>query len=532
MSDRGVEASSSPGGRASRTEGSYNIGVACADIPASRFPERPALVQEHGGRTISTTFAELAERSSAIAAHLLDLGIERGANVGVYATAGVQTAVAHLGVLKAGAVTVPLIPLLGDEAIVHRLTDADIGVVLVGPRERDRLASFKTSLPDVRDVVVFDDAERAGASTRRDFVPARTLASDPAIIIYSSGTTGRPKGALEPHGILLGRQTPMSMIHGPFQPHDVFWTPVDWMWIGSFIDSVLAPLTYGCTVFTYDRERFDGRDAVRRLREFRVTKAFIAPTALRMLMDVPEDEWRGHALTSVHTGGESLTADAAGWAHEVLGFAVDEIYGMTEASFLAGNAHRYYPVVQGSMGFPYPGQTLALRDAAGGTPPVGEAGEIVVDPSGPTMFLRYYGQPEATAERFDAGWYTTGDLACCDERGYLFYVGRKDDLIISAGHRIGPGEIEDALHRHSAVREAAVVGVPDATRGQRIKAFVELHARHEETDALTGELQDLVRTVVGRHAYPREVEYVADFPRTVTGKVQRNVLRERSDGLT
>jgi acetyl-CoA synthetase len=249
---------------------------------------------------------------------------------------------------------------------------------------------------------------------------------------------------------------------------------------------------------------------------------------MRMLMDVAPEEWAGHRLASVHTGGEALTSAAARWADEVLGLTVDEIYGMTEASFLVGNAHRYYPVVHGSMGLPYPGQTLALRGPDGGTPAVGETGELVVHPACPTLFLGYHGNEQATADRFVDGWYTTGDLATRDERGYLFYVGRKDDLIMSAGHRIGPGEIEEAIRRDSSVREVAVVGVPDETRGQLVKAFVQLRVAGEETRELTQRLQDLVRNAVGQHAYPREIEYVLDLPRTPTGKVQRHVLRERS----
>ena len=187
-----------------------------------------------------------------------------------------------------------------------------------------------------------------------------------------------------------------------------------------------------------------------------------------------------------------MTSAAACWADEVLGLIVDEIYGMTEASFLVGNAHRYYPVVQGSMGLPYPGQTIALRGPDGEVPAPGETGEIAVHPSCPTLFLGYHGNPRATAERFSRGWYATGDLATCDERGYLFYVGRTDDLIISAGHRIGPGEIEEAIRRDSTVREVAVVGVPDATRGQRVKAFVQLCDGGEHTQELTERLQNLV----------------------------------------
>jgi acetyl-CoA synthetase len=513
-------------GERSSTESRYNVGVACSDAPAARFPDEPALTHESAGATNSISFAELARRSTVVAAGLAGLGIGPGARVGVYASAGIDTAIAHLGVLKAGAATVPLIPLLGDEAIAFRLTEADISCMLVSPREHDRSARLAAQTGSVRHVLTFPEIEQAGRA--ESACPVVTRASDPAIVIFSSGTTGKPKGVVLPHAVVLGRQSPMSMIHGPFRPGDVFWTPVDWLWIGSFVDSVLSPLSFGGGVFTYDRERFEPVDAVRRLREYGVTKAFVAPTALRMLMAVPAEEWVGHRLSSVHTGGEALTSAAAQWANDVLGLAVDEIYGMTEASFLVGNAHRYYPIVPGSMGLPYPGQTIALRTLDGETPRPGETGEIVIDPSCPTLFLGYHGNPRATAERFVDRWYTTGDLATCDERGYLFYVGRKDDLIISAGHRIGPGEIEEAIRRDSRVREVAVVGVPDETRGQRIKAFVQLHEGREPTQELTELLQDLVRRVVGRHAYPREIEYLTELPRTPTGKVQRHVLRARS----
>jgi acetyl-CoA synthetase len=267
---------------------------------------------------------------------------------------------------------------------------------------------------------------------------------------------------------------------------------------------------------------------VRRLKAFGVTKAFIPPTALRMMMDVPEAEWSGHKLTSVHSGGETLTPEAFEWSRTALGVTVDEIYGMTEASFIVGNAHRYYEPVASSMGRPYPGQEIVLRADDGCAVEIGEPGEITIGPSSPSIFVGYFGKPAATAERFAGGWFRTGDLATRDERGHLFYVGRKDDLIMSAGHRLGPGEIEEALRRHEAVRAAVVVGAPDPQRGQRVKAVVQLvdnaHS-YGSLEQLTLELQDLVRVGVGRHAYPREIEYIEEFPRTVTGKVRRDVLR-------
>ncbi len=507
--------------------GGYNLGVACSDIPAGRVPDRPALIHERDGRIETLTFGELSRASSHLAARIVAAGVKPGERVGVFASAGNATAVAHIAALKAGAVTVPLVPLLGDDAISYRLDDAGIACVLVAPGESKRLGPIVGAAPTVRNVMTLGE-EDDGAPHRADsFVPWATRPTDPAMIIYSSGTTGKPKGVLEPHSVVLGRNAPMTMIHGPFVPDDVFWTPVDWMWIGSFVDALLTPLSYGCAVLAYDRRRFDPAEAVARLKEFGVTKAFIPPAALRMLMEVPSSDWEGHNLTSVHTGGESLTTDAAAWASETIGLTLDEIYGMTEASFVVGNAHRYYPVVDSSMGRPYPGQELRLRTDDGATPGPGELGEIMIARTSPSLFLGYFNQPEATSERFVDGWFATGDLAIADERGYLFYSGRKDDLIMSAGHRLGPGEIEDALSRHESVRTAVVVGAPDPKRGQIVKAYVQLteSGTGQSREELIHQLQDLVRNGVGGHAYPRTVEFVEDFPRTVTGKIRRDLLR-------
>lgn len=505
----------------------YNLGVACSDAPALRVPDRAALVHEHDGRTDVLTFRQLATASTAVAARLVELGVAPGDRVGVFASASNATAVAHIAALKAGAVSVPLVPLLGDDAIGYRLQDAGVSCLFVGASEMGRLEAVLTDAPEVLHVLELDDPGRSGDGAT-GFEPLPTRPRDPAMIIYSSGTTGKPKGVLEPHSIVLGRHAPVSMIHGPFVPDDVFWTPVDWMWIGSFVDALLTPLTYGCTVLAYDRRRFDAREAVERLKAFGVTKAFIPPTALRMLMDVPASDWTGHRLASVHSGGEPLTADAVAWARQAVGLTIDEIYGMTEASFVIGNAHRFYPVVPGSMGRPYPAQRIRLRADDGGPPALGEPGEILISRESPSLFLGYWGRSEATAERFVEGWFATGDLAAADDRGYLFYAGRRDDLIMSAGHRLGPSEIEDALLRHEAVRTAVVVGAPDPRRGQLVRAVVQLTSDGQEIsrEELTRQLQDLVRAGVGRHAYPREIEYVDEFPRTVTGKIRRDLLRQ------
>ena len=312
------------------------------------------MIQASGNSVRTIGFGELALRSSALAARLREQGAAPGVSVGVCVPAGIRAAIAHLAVLKAGAITVPIVPLLGDAAISYRLGDAGVRMVLLAPELADRVEPLLEHLPaDIRVIPLDDgvlDAEAAPA-----FAPEPTGPEDPAIILHTSGTTGKPKGAVLPHRVVLARQVPLSMVHGPFLPDDVFWTPADWMWVGSLVDCVLGPLSHGCAVMTYERRRFDPAEAIERIRELGVTRAFIPPTALRVLMNAPSAGWRGHRLRTVHSGGETLSADAAEWARETLGLVVDEIYGMTEASFLVGNAHRFARRGAGLDGTAIPG---------------------------------------------------------------------------------------------------------------------------------------------------------------------------------
>jgi acetyl-CoA synthetase len=508
----------------------YNAGLAAADVIADALPDRPAVIYECSRGTSTLSFGELAAQSSVLAASLERCGIGMQDTVGVFAPASIAAVVAHVAVLKCGAVTVPLVPMLGDDVLAHRAVDAKLSALLIDPALAERAAALvQAHRPDL--AVIGIDLERLAAAAPTAPCPAaamQTLPDDPALILYTSGTTGRSKGASLPQRVLLARHVPLSMIHGPLQPDDVFWTPADWIWVGSLVDSVLAPLTMGCTVMTYERRRFDPVAAVERIKRHKVTRAFLPPTALRQLMSVGAAAWEGHSLRSIHSGGEKLTADALQWARETLGVVVDEIYGLTEASFLAGSAHRFYPAAPESLGRPYPGQTLRVARDDGTNAAPGEVGELMVPCASPTLFLGYYGKPELTAARFRDGWFGTGDLMRYDEDGRLYYLGRKDDLIMSSGHRIGPGEIEDVLRTHVQVLDAVVVGEQDSERGQLIKAVIQLQQNGNGTGEhgqLTVELQDLVRARIGRHAYPRRVEYVEDYPRTVTGKVRRDLLR-------
>jgi acetyl-CoA synthetase len=263
------------------------------------------------------------------------------------------------------------------------------------------------------------------------------------------------------------------------------------------------------------------------MAEHRVRTAFLPPTALKLMRqsDVDAAKLRLRACMS---GGEPLGREMLAWAEERLGVVVNEIYGQTEANLVVGNCHAAWPVVAGSMGRPFPGHEVAVIDDDGTPVPPGEVGEIGVRAPDPVMFLEYWNQPEATAGKFVGDWLKTGDLGVADEDGYLWFQARADDLINSAGYRIGPGEIEDCLLRHDAVAMVAVVGVPDELRGQVVKAYIEVAPGYEPGEPLADEIKQFVRTRLAAHEYPRQIEFIEALPMTSTGKIRRNVLRDQS----
>ncbi len=279
-----------------------------------------------------------------------------------------------------------------------------------------------------------------------------------------------------------------------------------------------------------ERGGFDPEQVLGAIAAERVRNAFLPPTALKLLRQVPDIGRRFDLhMRSVHCGGESLSPDILAWGAEVFG-SVAEIYGMTEVGYVVGNSPRLLPMRPGSMGKPYPGHRVALLNDAGEPLPAGAVGEVAIHRDDPGMFLGYRGDAAATDAKHAGDWFLSGDLAECDAQGYLWYRARKDDVIISAGYRFGPTEIENSLLQHAAVRDVAVVASPDAARGQIAKAFVVLADAEQGTATLVEELQALCKARLGAHEYPRAVAFVPDLPRTSTGKVARAELRRREAG--
>lgn len=507
-----------------------NIGVACADVQPRDWI---ALIEVRPDGTVRDyTFGGLTTLSNRLANGLAGIGVEAGDRVGIVLPQRAETGIAHLAVYKLGAIAVPLSGLFGVEALTTRLGDCAARVVITDAAALDNVAAVAGELG--MQVVVAEDIVAAPHRRFSDllgsdsFSAATTQPDTPALLIYTSGTTGPPKGALHGHRVLYGHLPGFELMYDFFPSgQERVWTPADWAWIGGLMDALLPTWMHGQTVVAAPRRGFDPEWAAALLRSQRVTAAFLPPTALKIMRRALPRPLQGLALRSVMSGGEALGAPVLQWARDYLGANVNEIYGQTEANILVGNCATSWEVRPGSMGRPYPGHDVAVVGADGVPLPPGEEGEIALRLPDPVAFLGYWGKSDASAEKTRKGWLWTGDVGRVDDQGWLWFSARADDVITSAGYRIGPGEIEACLTGHPAVAMAAVIGVPDEIRGQAVKAFIQPAPGHSPGPDLEAELRSHVRRQLAAYEYPRDIAFVDDLPMTTTGKIRRNVLRER-----
>lgn len=542
LSDREMESI----GLTRDAEGRYRIPIpAYANIAADTVAKHaagarashPALIFEADDGTLRQwTFAELDRAASAFASGLTRLGVRKGDPVGVHTGQRPETAIAHLAIYKLGAIVVTLSQLYGPETLRHILTDCALRAIVTEPAAVDGWQTLGEELgvplllvatePHARAVA---DVATVLASGNEDFAPVATQSADPALLMYTSGSTGKPKGLLHGHRILHAYLPTVSLFYN-LEMHDqdcVFWTPADWAWVGGLLDLVLPAWFHGHTVVA-SQHRFDQDWAIEFMSRHRVTHVFMTPTGLKRLAEIGEPK-SDLALRVVCTGGESLPSEIVRWCEEKLHAMCNEFYGLTEFNHLVGNCKRLYPIRAGSMGRTYPGHATALVDESGNAVPAGEVGEIVSTIDDPTLFLGYWGDPGIPERlRLGAKLLRTGDLARQDADGYFWYQGRNDDLIKSAGYRIGPAEVEDTLVTHPDVAEAAVIGSPDAQRGTIVKAYVRLRQGVAPSASLVRDLQDYVKKNLAAYKYPREIEFVDEFPLTSSGKIRRTELRRRN----
>ena len=513
-----------------------NIGVEACDRHATGEGHLALVVVDEAGGATRYSFDDLKRLSNRFANLLLGHGLARGDRVGVLLPQGLETAVAHLGTFKAGMISLPLFTLFGDDALEHRLGNAAARVVVTDSDGAAKLARIRDRLPALEKILVIGkdrvsdgnlgyDEELARAS--ESFEPVRTRADDPALIIYTSGTTGSPKGALHGHRVLRGHLPSLDLVHDGFpQPGDLHWTPADWAWIGGLFDMLFPSWFHRVPVVAHRARKFDPHFAMRLMAEQGVRNVFLPPTALRLLRaaNVPAGQVR---LRSMMTGGEALGSDIVDWVRETFGTTPHEVYGQTECNLVIATNSRLFPLRPGSMGKAVPGHVVDIVDESGSVLPAGQEGMIGVRRPDPIMLLEYWRNPDATAAKFAGEYLLTGDLARKDEEGYFWYSGRADDVITSAGYRIGPTEIEDCLMRHPKVARAAVVGIPDPVRTEAIKAWIVLRPGETPSPALVEDIQAFVRTRLAAYEYPRHVAFIDELPTTITGKVLRRELRAR-----
>jgi acetyl-CoA synthetase len=494
----------------------YNI---AADVCDKHPRDKPAMVHERfDGARRDLTWGELQDLAGQAAHALAEAGVGRGDRVAVVLPPTPETAGIFFGTWKLGAILLSMSVLYGDEGIRHRLQDSDATVLVTDAANAPRFADAPLR------VLVLDDGLLVGRPTEHD--TADTAADDPAQLYYTSGTTGLAKGIVHAHRYILAHEE-FTYCH-EVRDGERFHGMGEWAWAAG-IAPLLGPWRLGAVQCVYQREGgFDPHKQLDFLSRHEVTNVFTTPTAMRAMMAIGDAGTRHRQrFRRVCSAGEPLNPEAIRWFREQYGLTVLDYYGLTESYPLCAN-FPFLEVREGSMGKPMPGWDVQLLDEDEQPVAQGERGEICLRArSNPHWPLGYWRNEEAGEETFGGEWFHTKDAATQDADGYVWYAGRADDVIIAAGYRIGPFEVESACLEHPAVREAAAVASPDEVRGHVVKAFIVVAEGHEPSDEVARDIQAFVRGRLSAYAYPRKVEFVADLPKTLTGKIRRIELRER-----
>ena len=495
----------------------YNI---AADVCDKHPRDKLAMIHEDpDGNVREVYWGELQDMADRFALKLLEAGVGKGDRVAMLLPPTPETAAAFFGTWKVGGILLSMSILYGDDGITHRLNDSQAKVVVTNPANRSRVEGQGA------DVIELEPGDLDTGST--DHETLDTSCDDPAQLYYTSGTTGLAKGILHAHRYILGHEE-FVYCHD-VQDGERFHGMGEWAWAAG-IAPLLGPWRFGAIQVVLQRKGgFDPHGQLAFLSRHRPTNVFATPTAIRSMMGIGDAGTRyPQDFRIVCSAGEPLNPEAIRWFREQYGVTVLDYYGLSESYPLVAN-YPFMDVREGSMGRPMPGWEVAILDEDERPVATDERGEICLRArSNPHYPLGYWNNEEAGRETFGGEWFHTKDAASQDEDGYIWYEGRADDVIISAGYRIGPFEVESACLEHPAVAEAAAVAWPDERRGNVVKAFVVLAAGYEPSDELGKEISAFVREHLSAYAYPRIVEFVDDLPKTLTGKIRRIELRERS----
>jgi len=502
------------------------------------------------GETRDFSYADLRLATNRFAKVLQSLGLAKGERVFLLAGRIPELYISALGTLKAGNVFCPLFSAFGPEPIHQRISIGDGRVLVTTPMlYKRKVAALRNSLPGLKHVLLVGspdeirafpdtlDFHQLMAEASDEFEIAPTSPEDLALLHFTSGTTGRPKGAMHVHQAVVAHHK-TGQLALDFHPDDIFWCTADPGWITGTSYGIIAPLTNGITSII-DEAEFDAERWYTLLQNQRVTIWYTAPTAVRMMMKIGTEVVRKHkfpALRLIASVGEPLNPEAVVWGQEAFGLPIHDNWWQTETGGIMISNYAAMDIRPGSMGRPLPGieAGLVLRRKDGSVEEVREAdreGELALRPGWPSMFRGYLNEEERYRKCFVGGWYLTGDLAKRDADGYFWFVGRADDVIKSSGHLIGPFEVESTLMEHPAVAEVGVIGKPDPMAGEIVKAFVALKPGFTANEDLRSDLLGFARKRLGAVVAPKEIDFIANVPKTRSGKIMRRLLKARELGL-
>jgi acetyl-CoA synthetase len=515
----------------------------CTD---GRGSKTAMLWEGKNGETETHSFSDLRRTSNQFANVLRSLGLQKGERVFTFLERIPEHYAAVFGTLKAGCIIGPLFSAFGPDPVKDRLSDSGATVLVTQPDLRARIARILPELPELKHIIIINKNSRSQeplaegdldfyalmAEASGEFGPLETTRDDYSVMHYTSGTTGKPKGAVHRHNAVIQHYLTGKLVLD-LHPDDIYWCTADPGWVTGTSYGMFAPWANGVTQVVYEGG-FNTRKWYEIIQKYSVTMWYTAPTAVRMLMRSGADVPRRFDLSSLRyicSVGEPLNPEAIHWGMKALGMPIHDNWWQTETGAILIANYPMLPVRVGSMGKPLPGITASIIDEAGNELLPDLEGDLAIRPNWPSMFQAYWNQQERYDSRFVHGWYLTGDRAWRDADGYFWFVGRADDVINTAGHLVGPFEVESTLMEHPAVAEAGVIGKPDPMAMEVVKAFVSLNSGYEASDKLRRELIAFSRDKLSSGVAPREIDFLDSLPKTRSGKIMRRLLKARELGL-
>jgi acetyl-CoA synthetase len=510
----------------------YNLGSAASDLQVEQGHHDALILVDEQWRETRYSFRYLSENSARLANLLVGDGFKEGDRIAVILPASVEAAVAHIGILKAGMISVPVLLEYKSEAATERLSISGAAAVFTTSEIAEVCAAAWSSLEGLRKVYVISNGSSTApprymadllAAFPSHFIAAATKSTSPALLGFTSGSEGRPKGVLHKHSVVLGGQPSLLFSETPQAGH-IVWSHFEWGWLGGLLVA-LGAWHYGSAILVHDQANLVPKRTLELWKRVGVNHVSIAPTAIKMFRAAARSSTYPK-LTSITSGGEKLDADTREWVQAQFGIPLSEIYGLSECGAVLGSGY-VLPIREGAIGKPPPGQNVHIISHTGEKLANNQTGFIAVQAPHPSLFLGYWGDQAATDAKFVGGLFNTGDVGYQDDDGYFWYVSRGDDLISVAGHRVGPAEIEDIFVGFPEIELCAAVGVPNSLSGEAVVLWVQVAPDHEASSELLEAIFSHAREMLPPYQIPQRVRFVEKIPLTPTGKVHRRAVRER-----